>query len=155
MKKFLAIASVLLVAACQNTNNTNTTYEAGQIGQASEVSSGKIVSMRAVKLNRDNTVGTAGGAIVGGALGSQIGGNDAVGVAGAVGGAILGGMIGSEVENAISNTDGIEFIVKKTDGKTIAVVQTNEEGLRIGDKVLIIDSTKYSASGTIKLTKDN
>jgi outer membrane lipoprotein SlyB len=155
MKKFLAIASVVLVAACQNTNNTNTTYEAGQIGQASDVSEGKIVSMRAVQLKRDNTVGTAGGAIVGGALGSQIGGNDAVAVAGAVGGAVLGGLIGDQVEGAMNNTDAIEFIVKKTTGKTVAVVQTNEEGLKIGDKVLIIDSTKYSANGTIKLAKDN
>jgi outer membrane lipoprotein SlyB len=154
MKKILSIFAIALLAACQNTNNTNSTYSAHEIGQTADVSEGKIVSMRAVQLNRDNTIGTAGGAVVGGALGSQIGGNDGVAVAGAIGGAILGGLIGGEVEDGISNTSAVEFIVKKSgkNAKSIAVVQTNEENLRVGDKVLIIDSS--TTGGTIKLTRD-
>jgi outer membrane lipoprotein SlyB len=153
MKKIFSIFAIAMVAACTNTSNTNTTYSAGEIGQAADVTEGKIISMRAVKLSRDNTVGTAGGAIAGGALGSQVGGNNAVGVAGAIGGAILGGVIGNAVEDGISNTDAIEFIVRKSNKKSIAVVQTNEENLKVGDKVLIIDSSK-NRGGSVKLTRD-
>jgi len=153
MKKIFSIFAIAMLAACTNTSNTNTTYNAGEIGQAADVTEGKIISMRAVKLSRDNTVGTAGGAIAGGALGSQVGGNNAVGVAGAIGGAILGGVIGNAVEDGISNTDAIEFIVRKSNKKSIAVVQTNEENLKVGDKVLIIDSSK-NRGGSIKLTRD-
>lgn len=153
MKKFLSVVTLALLAACTNTSNTNSTYGAGQIGQSADVSEGKVISMRPVKLETDNTVGTVGGAVAGGALGSQIGGNNAVGVAGAVGGAILGGIIGNQVEGGIRNSDAIEFIVKKKNGKSISVVQTNEENIRVGDKVLIIDGSANRGGG-IKLTRD-
>lgn len=149
----LSVLTIAVITACRNTTNTNTTYDAAEIGQEADVSEGKIISMRQVKLNRDNTVGTAGGAIAGGALGSQVGGNNAVGVAGAIGGAIIGGVIGNAVEDGISNTDAIEFIIKKSNGKSIAVVQTNEENLQVGEKVLIIDSTR-NRGGSIRLTRD-
>lgn len=153
MKKIFLILAVVLVAACTNTNNTNTTYSASEVGQAADVTEGKIISMRSVSLKKDNVVGTAGGAVAGGALGSQIGGNDGVAVAGAVGGAIIGGLIGNEIEGGISNNQAVEFIVRKSNKKTIAIVQTNEENLKVGDNVLIIDSSK-NRGGKIRLTKD-
>ena len=98
---------------------------------------GKIVQMMPVKTTGSDGIGTTSGAIAGAAAGSMIGGNTAVNIIGGVGGALLGGMIGSATESAITSTNAYEFIIQKTNGSYVSVVQTNELALRPGDNVWI------------------
>ena len=74
---------------------------------------------------------------MGAAAGSMIGGNTAVNIIGGVAGGLVGGMVGSATEKAITQDTAFEFIIQKSNGQTISVVQTNELHFRIGDNVLI------------------
>ena len=67
----------------------------------------------------------------------MIGGNTAVNIIGATGGAIVGGIIGSAAEQAVTKDTAYEFIIRKQNGQTIAVVQSNEDRFRVGDNVIL------------------
>lgn len=140
MKKIFASLMILLALTACGVGETNTTYSRSNIGQTARVSFGTILSMRQVQIEGTSGVGTLGGAVAGGAAGSMMGGNTAVNVIGAVGGAIVGGVIGNATEQAVTKDTAFEFIIQKQNGQTISVVQTNEEHLRVGDRVLLSTS---------------
>lgn len=146
MKKIICAFCVCLVLSACGIGNTNTTYSRSDIGQQALVDFGRIIAIRPVNVEGTSTVGTLGGAIAGGAAGSMIGGNTAVNIIGGVGGAIVGGVAGSAAEKAITADTAMQFIVQKQNGQTISVIQSNEEGLKVGDPVLI-SNTK----GTLRL----
>ncbi|HZF75815.1 MAG TPA: hypothetical protein VE033_08300, partial [Acetobacteraceae bacterium] len=54
-----------------------------------------------------------------------------------IGGALAGGLAGSAIEGGISSGTAIEFIVREDQGGDIAVVQTNEDALQVGDRVFL------------------
>ncbi len=150
MKKILfALIMVVFISACAPLNE-NTTYARSDVGQSSSVLIGTIKSIKAVQVQGTSGVGTLGGAIAGGAAGSMIGGNTAVHVIGAVGGALIGGAVGGATEEAITSGEAVEFIVKTTSGRLMSIVQTNELGLRVGDRVYITD-----IGGKMRLQLDN
>lgn len=141
MRKFIAflLCVALGLAACQ-VSDTNTTYNRGSIGHRGTTFVGKIIAMNTVNVEGTDGVGTLAGAVAGGAAGSMVGGNTAVNVIGAVGGAVLGGVLGSATEKAISEGTAIEFLVERTsNGQVVAVVQTNELNLRVGDQVIVVE----------------
>lgn len=132
-----ALAGVLGLAACAP-QNTNTTYSSADIGRTASISYGQIVSMRAVTVQGGNTgVGTLGGAALGGVAGSFIGGDPRTNILGAVGGAIIGGIAGNAVEKGVSQGNAVEFVIREDSGQTVAVVQTNEENFRVGERVVL------------------
>ncbi len=134
----LALAAVLGMAACAPVN-TNSTYSGADIGRPAQVSYGVIVAMRAVTV-QNNTgpgVGTLAGVAAGGIAGSFIGGGARSNLLGAIGGAVLGGVVGSAIEGGVSQGQAVEFIIREENGQTISVVQTNEEDLRAGDRVIM------------------
>ena len=133
----LPLSLTLAVAACAP-QNTGTTYGAAGLGRAGSVSYGTLVGSRPVQV-RGNTggLGTAAGAVVGGVGGSFIGGDWRSNVLAGLGGALLGGLAGNAVENGVGTGQAIEFIVREDRGGDIAVVQTNEDGLQVGDRVVV------------------
>ena len=60
-------------------------------------------------------------------------------IIGGVGGALLGGLVGGAAEGAITKDTAMEFIVRKDNGQTVVVVQSNELGLRPGDRVMLMN----------------
>ena len=135
MKKilFLILFSIGLSGCADNYSNTSyTNYELGKQGT---VSMGKIVQMTPVQTQGSNSIGTLAGAGAGAAAGSMIGGNTAINIIGGIGGALVGGMIGSTAESALTSTSAYEFIIQKTNGSYVSILQTNELGLRPGDNV--------------------
>lgn len=136
----LALAAALGVAACAP-QYTNSTYTGADIGRTASVSYGTIVSMRPVTVQGGPPggvgVGTLGGAALGGVAGSFIGGDPRSNILGAVGGAIIGGIAGTAVERGVSQGNAMEFIIREDDGQTISVVQTDEERLQPGDRVVL------------------
>ena len=153
MKKlFTAIAALGLLVGC-GIGNTNTTYDRSQIGRQGSTSVGRIVAMTQIDIaGTDSGVGTAAGAVSGGIVGGALTaprhrhgwhrpspGRRAAGALGVIGGALAGGIAGNLAEKAITKDTAFEFIVEKPNGSTITIVQTNELGLREGDKVILID----------------
>lgn len=134
---FAAMALVAIVPACAPAN-TGTTYAPGALGAAASVDYGTIVGTRPVTVaGGQSGIGTVGGAVAGGLAGSFIGGDWRSNAIAGVGGAILGGLAGTAVERGVSQGNAIEFIVRMDRGGDIAVVQTNEQALQAGDRVVV------------------
>lgn len=134
---FAALTLVGLMPACAPAN-TGSTVSARALGGAAHVSYGTIVGSRPVRVAGTNSgVGTLGGAAAGGIAGSFIGGDWRSNALAGIGGAIVGGLAGNAIERGVTQGQAIEFIVREDRGGDIAVVQTNEEGLQVGDRVVV------------------
>jgi outer membrane lipoprotein SlyB len=126
---------------------TNTTVDRGALGTSGYVSFGTIVGMRPVAVQGTRTgIGAGTGAVAGGVIGSTIGGDwRARSVAGVVG-ALAGGVAGAAVEEGVTRGNAMEFIIRDDDGSTRAVVQTNELGLTVGERVAITQTDRIRLS---------
>ena len=82
------------------------------------------------------------GAAAGGLAGSTLGGNTATKALGGLGGAVIGGIVGNTAENLITGGIASEFIVQPDKGEPYSLVQVNDEDLKAGERVLIIESGK-------------
>jgi outer membrane lipoprotein SlyB len=100
---------------------------------------GIVESTREITNRAEGTgVGAAGGAVVGGLLGNQVGGGrgkDVMTVVGAIGGAVAG----NQIEGQVNATRSYEVTVRLEDGSTRAIHQTAQPGWRAGDHVKIVD----------------
>ena len=86
---------------------------------------------------------------MGGLGGSTVSDDGAISAIGAIGGAIVGGMVGAKAEELIMRDNASEFIIQPDVGDPFTLIQINDEKLKTGDRVLIINSDK------IRVTKDN
>jgi len=85
-------------------------------------------------------LGTVGGAVVGGLLGSQVGsgnGRTAAQIAGVVGGAAVGRTIDNNNAAKAAPNQRYEVVVRYPNGATKAVSYENDPGFRVGDKVRV------------------
>ncbi|MEX2631216.1 MAG: hypothetical protein WD341_14865 [Tistlia sp.] len=60
---------------------------------------------------------------------------------------MAGGLVGAVAEAQLSRAGAKEFVVRQDNGQTIAVVQIDDEGLAVGDRVLILRSNKVRLIG--------
>ena len=149
MKKILCalcMATALLGVTACGIGDTNTTYDRYEIGQQGRVSTGRIVSMTQIEIAGSSETGGLVGAGVGGALGgvggSALGGGKGstlFAIGGAALGALAGAAVGAATEQAATKDLAYEFMVQKSNGQVISVVQTNELGLRVGDSVSLVE----------------
>ncbi|MES2711446.1 MAG: glycine zipper 2TM domain-containing protein [Pseudomonadota bacterium] len=126
----------LLACGPANQNSTVSTYAVGTQGS---VRYGTVVGMRPVQVAGTRSgVGTAAGAVSGGLIGGTIGGDWRARTVGGVAGALLGGVAGTVVEEGVTSGQAVEFIIRSDDGAPDqAVIQTNEQGLRVGERVAL------------------
>lgn len=134
---FLAIAVLGLLACTPNVGPNN--YTASQAQQISEVSVGVITSESQVEVqgSKDNWAGTLIGAATGAVLGSTIGQGAGTGLA-MVGGAAAGGYAGNKAESALSKQTATRYVIKLTNGNSVAVVQADNPPIPVGTKVQVI-----------------
>jgi outer membrane lipoprotein SlyB len=88
-------------------------------------------------------MGTAGGAIVGGLLGNQVGsgnGRKLATVAGAIGGA----MAGNQIEGNMKSTRSYDIVVRLNDGSSRTFHQSEQPGWRAGDRVRVVNGALRS-----------
>lgn len=131
------LALILAVPACAPTN-TGSTFTPGQMGSAAPVSFGTILSARPVQVQGGTGgLGGVGGAVAGGLVGSTIGGDWRAQMLGGVGGALVGGVAGAAAERSLSSGTAVAFVVQEDRGSAFEVVQTNEESLAAGERVMI------------------
>lgn len=99
---------------------------------------GTIERIERVYGERETTGGGAVlGAIIGGALGNQVGKGDGRKAA-TVAGAVIGGVIGNEAEKDQRSRPRFEIFVQMDDGRRLVVEQPTLDGLREGDCVQIV-----------------
>ena len=74
---------------------------------------------------------------------------------GGVAGALIGGVAGAAVEEGVTAGSAIEFVVRTDEGRDITVVQTNEAGLQVGERVSIIrgDRTRLARAAGAPVTR--
>ena len=124
-------ASMLLLGACN-------TPPASQVSEPT-ARVGTVISITQDSVQNVNTgVGTVGGAVVGGALGSLVGGGRGQTVA-TVLGAVGGGYLGNQAAQG-SHTFVWRIGVRYDDGSVATVQQTTAPALRIGDRVRVTHS---------------
>lgn len=131
------VASGLSLTACAPSFSPDT-YSASAVQQANKVERAVVIGFRQVKISTNGTVGAVSGGAAGGILGSQadlIGVNSALGT---VGGSAVGGLLGTWIEHVTSDTEGWEYIVRKSNGDLLSVTQKETRPLAIGQKVLVI-----------------
>ncbi len=131
-----ALIAAIALAGCAPTGGG--TYSREQLNQAAIVETGRIVSMRTVPVQTSGQTGTLVGAGLGGVAGSFIGGDWRSNLLAGIAGAVVGGVAGNAAERAVTASNATEFIVEVDGGGTIAVVQTNDDALRVGDRVTIL-----------------
>lgn len=132
-------AVALLLGGCAS-SNSGSVYSRDEARRVQTVKTGVVESVRQVKLEGTKSpVGTAGGAVVGGVAGSQVGHGAGQAIATVVG-AIVGGIAGAAAEEGITRKDGIEITVKLDSGPLVAIVQEADEVFQPGEKVRLIES---------------
>jgi outer membrane lipoprotein SlyB len=130
--------------------HSGSTYERGEMGAPTTFKKGVILSVRDVKIKgTESGVGAAAGATAGGLAGSTIGDSTATRALGGLGGAVIGGIVGHTTENIITGGDASEFIIQPDTGEPYAIVQVNDEELKVGERILIIES------GKLRIIRDN
>lgn len=142
MRPSLLRGSVVLLAlslgACapQNMNSTVSGYG---VGQVSALEYGTIVGMRPVNIaGSQSGLGIGAGGVAGGVIGSTIGGDWRARAVGGVLGAAVGAVGGGLIENAATSGQAVEFIIRMDNSRAdTAVVQTNEDGFQVGERVAV------------------
>ncbi|WP_448906827.1 glycine zipper 2TM domain-containing protein [Haemophilus parahaemolyticus] len=137
-----ALFSSFLVVGCGNSDiYSGSVYTTSQVKEARAISYGTIVSIRDVKIQggTEGIAGTLGGGVLGGIAASAIGGGKGQAIATAVG-AVAGAMAGSTIEEKATQIASMEIVIRKDDGKEIAVVQKKEAGFIPGKRVRIVGS---------------
>jgi len=147
-KMFLSLAFAAFLgalAACTHPPGQNA-YDAEEIGKASDIAFGRIMAVKHVNIMEKNTgAGGLAGATAGGVAGSNVGGGRGS-IVGVVAGAILGGLAGSEAERAMRDRVGIQYVIKKENGKIVSIVQNilkDDQPLAVGQRVMIQTSGEY------------
>ena len=145
------IATLLLVGIFYGCSlHSGSTYERGEMGAPASFKKGVILSVRDVQIKgTESGAGAAAGAVAGGLAGSTLGGSTATRALGGLGGAVIGGIVGHTTENLITGGDASEFIVQPDAGEPYAIVQVNDEELKAGERILIIES------GKLRIVRDN
>lgn len=115
-------ALIVLVTGCAS-NLSGDTYSRNAAMQMQNVHYGTIQSVRGVRIEGTKSpIGAIGGAVVGGLLGSTVGGGRGKDLA-AVGGALAGGFAGSAIEEGVTQKNGVEITVRLDNGRIVSIVQ--------------------------------
>lgn len=133
-----------LLAGCATSDRD--TYSAQDVGRVMETTRGTVVASREVRIRSENSgVGAAiGGASGGIVAGTTIGAGDGSVIAGVLGG-LLGMAVGYMAEEAFRGGDGVEYTIETDDGRTVTVVQNNEDQpIAAGTPVMVQWGGEYS-----------
>lgn len=117
------------------------TYAPAPIAQAPAAcySCGRIESIQAVQQQaQPSGIGMVAGAVVGGALGNQVGGGNGRKLA-TVAGAIGGGYAGNEIEKNTRSTTTYQVRVRMEGGEVRTFPYAQQPGWSVGDRVRVVD----------------
>ena len=135
----LSAVAVLALSACSsyggndNPRNSSSSYNNAP---ANCYDCGVVQRVESYSGERRSTgVGAVAGALIGGALGNQVGSGDGK-TAATVAGAVVGGIAGNNIEKNRDKT-WHEVTVRMNDGRTVVLSQKDLNGVREGSRVII------------------
>lgn len=139
------LLTAVLLAGCAQRQSQNV-YKHDEVGKASAVTFGTVVSSREVDITGKNTgAGALIGGVAGAGAGSYVGsGSGSAWAAGA--GLLAGAAIGAIAEQAMADRTGIEYIVLLQSGVVLTVVQDigkDESRLPTGLRVVVQNTGGY------------
>lgn len=128
----------VLLGGCAS-SMTSDTYSRSSAMQMQNVQYGTVESLHGVRIEgTQSPIGAIGGAIVGGLLGSTVGGGRGKDLA-TVGGAIAGGVAGSAIEEGATQQNGVEITVRLDNGRIVSIVQAvDNQRFAPGQRVQVI-----------------
>lgn len=115
MKKLPIIILCFVLASCARNLDSDVYTENDEAGLVTQgvILSSRVVTVKGSDKLEDNKLGGIAGGVAGGIGGSAIGGGSGRSAATA-GGAIAGAVVGALIQDELSTTQGIEYIVKLT-----------------------------------------
>lgn len=144
---FMGLVLTFSLAGCQTASQQSGAYSARQIESAMRSSSGTILSVRQVQVQKDQTgIGAVGGTVLGGVTGSTIGSGRGKLLA-VAGGAAAGAALGNMAEKANAVGNAVELEVELEDESVIVVVQELNDDFNPGDHVKVLEAN----DGTIRI----
>ncbi len=153
MKAFLykltlpVILSSLVLTGCARNMGSDVYTSTASAGKVLE---GKVISARPVTIKEtdklaNNQVGGLGGGLAGAVAGSAIGAGKGQ-IAATIGGAILGAVAGAVAEDALSKSEGMEYVVR-IDPKYVSKAPTSTKTTKVSiGRASIDDDIKQSIS---------
>ncbi len=148
MKKTMcaALSAALFLSACASRDSQNT-YSGKNVGVASNIEMGKVLKVRKIKIQRENTGGGATAGALGGAAAGVNFGDGKGALAALIGSVLVGAVAGGIAEDALNSDEGVEYTVKKDNKKIITVAQNIEKDdvpIGKGQRVMIqVDGGGY------------
>ncbi len=140
MKKIIALLLITAQLTACVPNSSQNQYNAHEVGRNVDMEFGKIIRVREVKIQQENTgIGATGGMLAGAAAGSTIGGGDGQAAA-IIGGLIIGAIAGGIAEQHLQNQVGYEYLVATKSKKVKKILQNQHKDdvvFQKGDQVMI------------------
>lgn len=134
----LVLISSFLLAGCASRGGE--TYSDSEVRSVQSVEYGVVTDVRVVQIEEDpSMLGPAIGGVAGGVLGSLIG-HGAGRTLATLGGAAVGALAGAGVESQVRKYSADEITVDTEGGKTVVIVQSQDDYFAAGDRVRIVYS---------------
>lgn len=121
----IVVFAGITLAGCADPTTSGDVYSASQAKRVQTVTFGTLVSVRSVQIQGDekaNTLGTIGGAVLGGFLGNTVGGGTGRSLATAAG-VVAGGVVGESIGGVAGRSNAFELEIRTDNKENIIVVQ--------------------------------
>ena len=142
---FAALAASALTG-CANRSMSSKTFPSSSAQAVWNVEYGEVVDVRTVEVEGEfSLLGILVGSAVGHAAGMEISNSRN---AGAVGG-LAGAVAGASIEKAVSGMDGMQITVELDSGRTIAIVQDDEDQFQDGERVRVLTAAVAPAHAAV------
>jgi outer membrane lipoprotein SlyB len=152
MKKliFTAVSVGLILSGCGTVANhsiDSNVYSPGSAQHAQSVEYGTVEGIKAARVEGEGYIGTGMGAVVGGLAGTNVGQGRGQ-IVGVLAGALIGATAGKALDKKTGSQDAQEILVRRANGALMSVVQGNDQVLKVGDRVAIIQD-----NGTVRISR--
>jgi outer membrane lipoprotein SlyB len=132
-----AILVTIFLTSCAENPSPNI-YTTPEVGVASKVNKGTVLSARAVVIDNNSGAGGLAGSVAGAAGGAALGNSASSVVIGAVGGAVVGGVLGNAVDKSANSHRGYEYMIQLEKGRIISIAQSDPVPFRVHQHVLVV-----------------
>jgi outer membrane lipoprotein SlyB len=151
MKHVLHLSLALVVAATLGAcaSSSPDVIQRGDTQRLSEVVDAKVLSIRTVTVDGNQSgIGAAAGGVVGGIAGAGVGGSREGAIVGVLG-AVAGAVAGNAIERMGTREEAVEILVQLKNGNRRAIVQAKgAEVLVPGDAVILV-----TTGGKVRVTR--
>lgn len=151
MKQVVHLSLALIVAAALGAcaSSSPDVIQRGDAQRLSEVVDAKVLSVRPVTVDGNQSgIGAAAGGVVGGIAGAGVGGSREGAIVGVLG-AVAGAVAGNAIERMGTREEAVEILVQLKNGNRRAIVQAKgAEVLVPGDAVILV-----TTGGKVRVTR--